>query len=258
MKTNPTTAALVLAGLALAAGARADEWEFGTDTDNSAATDNALAHGAVQLHDVVRFPEPDQDWYRVPVDPLSSFQFVLDGMTGDMDFVGSSLQRLGADAVTVLGSAIVEGDGGILSLDWVTGQSSPAANFVRVQGASCSSLCDALDRYRARFLETTYTVPRFNNTGSQATVLLVQNTSARTCGVATFLLAADGSVSGGGPATLGPGQLLVFNLAGSAPNQSGSIRIAHGCGYGGLAGKAVAIEPATGFTFDTPLVPRPY
>jgi hypothetical protein len=258
MRTHATAVALVLTGLAFMAGARADEWEFGTDTDNGAATDNALAHGAVQLHDLVGFPQPDQDWYRVPVDPLSSFQFVLDGMTGDLDLVGSSLQRIGADAVTVQGSAVVEGDGGILSLDWITGETAPAANFVRVQGANCSSLCDALDRYRARFLETTYTVPRFNNTGTQATVLLVQNASARTCPVVTFLLAADGSVSGGAPAVLTPGQVLVFNLATSAPGQSGSIRITHGCGYGGLAGKAVAIEPATGFTFDTPLVPRPF
>jgi hypothetical protein len=35
------------------------------------------------------------------------------------------------------------------------------------------------------------------------------------------------------------------------------VRIRHLCGYGGLAGKAVSIEPATGFTFDTPLEHRP-
>ena len=29
------------------------------------------------------------------------------------------------------------------------------------------------------------------------------------------------------------------------------------CCYAGLAGKAVALEPATGFSFDTPLLPRP-
>jgi hypothetical protein len=27
-------------------------------------------------------------------------------------------------------------------------------------------------------------------------------------------------------------------------------------GYGALSGKAVAVEPSTGFTFDTPLLPR--
>jgi hypothetical protein len=48
----------------------------------------------------------------------------------------------------------------------------------------------------------------------------------------------------------------VITLAGG-PGRSGSVRITHDCGYGGLSGKAVSIEPATGFTFDTPLLPRP-
>jgi hypothetical protein len=39
--------------------------------------------------------------------------------------------------------------------------------------------------------------------------------------------------------------------------QAGSIRVAHDGRYGDLTGKAVALEPATGFTFDTPVVPRP-
>src|SRR5690349_12617534 len=116
MRTHLTVLALVL----VAAVARADEWEFGTDTDNGPSPDNALAHGTVQAHDLVGFPLPDQDWYRVPVDPLSSFQFVLEGMTGDLDLVPSSLQRIGADGASVQGSAVVEGAGGILSLDWIT------------------------------------------------------------------------------------------------------------------------------------------
>ena len=41
-----------------------------------------------------------------------------------------------------------------------------------------------------------------------------------------------------------------------ASGTSGSIIVAHTCGYGGLAGKAVALEPSTGFTFDTALIPR--
>ena len=39
--------------------------------------------------------------------------------------------------------------------------------------------------------------------------------------------------------------------------QSGSITIAHDGPHGALAGKAVALEPATGFAFDSPLVTRP-
>jgi len=42
-------------------------------------------------------------------------------------------------------------------------------------------------------------------------------------------------------------------LAGMA----GSASIAHTGGYGAIAGKAVALEPSTGFTFDTPVLPVP-
>ncbi len=36
------------------------------------------------------------------------------------------------------------------------------------------------------------------------------------------------------------------------------MSIDHGGPYGGITAKAVALEPATGFTFDTPFVPRPF
>jgi len=39
--------------------------------------------------------------------------------------------------------------------------------------------------------------------------------------------------------------------------QSGSATVTHDGGYGDLVGKSVALEPATGFAFDTTLVLRP-
>lgn len=39
--------------------------------------------------------------------------------------------------------------------------------------------------------------------------------------------------------------------------QGGSVTITHDAGYGQLEGKAVSLEPATGMSFDTPLIPRP-
>ena len=52
----------------------------------------------------------------------------------------------------------------------------------------------------------------------------------------------------------------VFNLSGypQLVGQSGHVIIGHDGGYGGLAVKAVAVEPATGFTFDTPGIPLPH
>ena len=42
-----------------------------------------------------------------------------------------------------------------------------------------------------------------------------------------------------------------------AAGMAGSITVTHTGRYGDLSGKAVALEPATGFTFDTPLTPVP-
>jgi hypothetical protein len=38
---------------------------------------------------------------------------------------------------------------------------------------------------------------------------------------------------------------------------SGSITVSHDGPYGALAGKAVALDPATGLSYDTPLTTRP-
>ena len=128
---------------------------------------------------------------------------------------------------------------------------------IRIQNASCGGSCDAQDRYRVRLYETTYTVPRFNNSGTQSTVLLIQNATDRACAVTAFLVDREGVVVTALALTADPYQVLVMPTASAAPNASGSARVTHGCGYGGLSGKAVSIEPATGFAFDTPLLPRP-
>jgi len=52
--------------------------------------------------------------------------------------------------------------------------------------------------------------------------------------------------------------MLVLNTSTlpALQGQAGAITISHDGRYGALQGKAVAVEPATGFTFDTPLEPR--
>src|SRR5688572_25197237 len=168
MKTMKAPAAglLLMAGLLAAASARGDEWDVGGQTDNVPTTDNVLAHGAEQVHDVAPLsgPAADQDWYLAPTQPLASYEFVLDGMTGDLDLAAASVQRLAEDGVSVQQSAEVLEQEGVLSLRWLGPAGPPfAVNRVRVQGAACGTSCDGSDRYRARFYETTYVVPRFNN-----------------------------------------------------------------------------------------------
>ena len=45
-------------------------------------------------------------------------------------------------------------------------------------------------------------------------------------------------------------------MAGVA-GQGGTITVSHDGRYGDLAGKTVALEPSTGFSFDSPMLPVP-
>jgi hypothetical protein len=73
-----------------------------------------------------------------------------------------------------------------------------------------------------------------------------------------YFLRQDGTlISASSAGSVNPHQLLLVPTANALPNQAGSVRVGHTCGYGGLTGKAVSIEPSTGFTFDTVLQHRP-
>jgi hypothetical protein len=110
--------------------------------------------------------------------------------------------------------------------------------------------------YRLRFYETTGFAPRFNNSGTQVTVLLLQNLGDEPIDVDIRFWGVDGAELGGQVLALDPRQSTVLNTATLVPGNGGSISVAHSGRYGQLGGKAVSVEPATGFTFDTPLVPR--
>jgi uncharacterized membrane protein YtjA (UPF0391 family) len=250
---------LVAAVLGLGGIATADDWDAAAESDNTIDTDNTPAHGAEQVHDLGGLPSTasDQDWFQVQTHPLSSYQFVVDGLTGDLDLAASAVQRLGTTGILIEQSTVSDG-GGVLSLAWLKAEGATETNFVRVHAASCASACTAADRYRARFYDTTYTVSRFNNSGTQTTVLLVQNVTATNCTVQLAFLDPQGTRIFVLPGTnFSARSLAVFDTSVLAAGQSGSVRVAHTCGYGGLAGKAVSIEPATGFTFDTPFLHRP-
>ncbi len=250
--------ALVATLLSCSAGF-ADDWDLNADDDDGSSTDNVLFHGSAQVHDLW---SPitglvDQDWYLVASRPYSSYEVVIDGQTGDLDLGSTSLQLLDASGITVIQSAAESA--GVLSLSWRLGSGSVTVpTFVRVQGAQCQLTCNGNDSYRIRFYETTYFIPRFNNSATQSTVLLVQNTTDRTCDVVYHFTEGSGVEAGVRVSQLAPRALDVVATASVVPNRSGSVRVAHSCGYGGLSGKAVALEPGTGFTFDTQMVPRPH
>ena len=117
----------------------------------------------------------------------------------------------------------------------------------------------ALEKYDILLLDTTLFLPRFNNIGSQRTVLILQNLRERPVSGQIFFRQNNGLALPDHPFTIAPQASLVLDT-GKLPQigqSSGSASIAHTGGWGALAGKTVVLEPSTGFTFDTMLTTAP-
>jgi hypothetical protein len=268
MKQLAAIIALSLVAIAPVAGVT-DPWDL-VAGDDDAGTDNELVPGVVQQHDLQAVGGvADQDWYRVSIKGYSSYEVVVDGLGETVATVpANSLDdALRLEIVTSAGGVITTSSGisTIGSSRHVrllnTGPTEYVDNYIRVRSAvnGCGTTCTSNAIYRISMHETTMFAPRFNNSGSQITVLMLQNTtgnsfpfSARFYSVGGTLLA---SVTGSLPAHGG----TVINTAAvpALVGTSGVISVDHSGTYGGLAGKSVALEPATGFSFDTPLVPKP-
>ena len=219
-----------------------------------------LAHGMLLRADLASFAGlPDVDLHRVRQEPYASYEVVLDEASGDLGLgAGPSLDRVAADGSTVLQPSVPGGTGPARSLRFRNATDAPVDDqMVRVRSAGCLSDCGADDRYRLRAWETTARVARFNNAGSQLTVLLLQNTTSGTVAGTVYAWTPNGTLAGQRDFTLEPRGLLVLGTGELAPGGSGSLTVAHDGPYGSLAGKAVALEPSTGFSFDSPLLSRP-
>jgi len=257
-------------GLALlgAPGASAtDYWDASVIKDNSAIeTYNEMYHGVSQQHDLQANAGPvaDEDWSFVMNAPYSSYEVIVDSASADVFEV--ELTRLDANGTTVIQQSEAANLGAAVAtnraLRWL-GPNIFYLNFLRVRSGGCITTCGPAAQYHIRFYDTTIAVPRFNNAGGQVTVLIVQNSTSWTrniAGVARFW-SASGTQLGFAvfPGGLAPKSALVLNTS-TVPGlsgQSGTITIDHDGGYGGLAVKAVALEPATGFSFDSPGLYKP-
>jgi uncharacterized repeat protein (TIGR01451 family) len=222
-----------------------------------------LTHGTVALHDLATQPGPfaDLDVFLISQKPYSSYEVVVDATSGDIGAgAGPLVQRIGPDGTTVLQDSSPIGTGSSRSLRW---RNTTAADVddqtVRVRSAGCGTDCGPDDVYRIRAYETTYSVPRFNNAGSQLTVLVLQNPTNYPISGDVYLQDTSGTVVATEPFSLTPKQTLVLNTAAipGATGVGGALTIAHDGRYGELTGKTVALEPATGFSFDSALEVRP-
>jgi hypothetical protein len=219
-----------------------------------------LTHGALVSADLAATgPSANTDYYRVPQGPYTSWEVTADAVSGDIA-PGLVLERLAEDNLTVAQAGTAVGMGSAQALRWerrmATADTRP---FIRVRSTGCTSNCGPDDIYRLRAYETTATIPRFNNSATQATIVVLQNTSAGTVSANVDFWSTTGSLLATAPLTLAPRGLGIVSGP-SIPalvGQSGSITITSDASYGTLAGKAVALEPATGLSFDSPLAYKP-
>ena len=214
-----------------------------------------LVHGSIRVEDLAPPPANGVDRFLIRLPRRSSWEVAVDGVTGDLaSGSGPLLEWVAGDGTSVIGSAGT-GGGSSRSLRLVNDGTEPVTNYVRVTG-DCAALCNAADRYRIRAYETTARVARINNSGTQVTVLVLRNGGSLPLNGNLFFWTASGGQLVFQPFSIPGNGSVVINTAPIAPGAS-SLTITHQGRYGDLSGKAVAVEPATGFTFDTPLESRP-
>ena len=264
MRRLAVMAALCAAILSPRHAAAIDVWDL-SGSDGNNGTDNELASGSEQLHDLQNNAGvADQDWFLVGQQPFSSYEVIVDGLTEEVASIPATqaADALQLDLVDSAGALInsgyaFSGIGAARTLRFRNTTASEITNqYVRVMTGTdgCENTCTTNAEYRILFRETTLLVPRFNNTGSQNTVLILQNGSNTSIsGTARFWNAAGTSV-GTSAFTIAARNTLVLATSTVAGGQSGSITIDHTGRYGAISGKAVALEPSTGFTFDTPVL----
>jgi hypothetical protein len=244
-------AVLLQAGPALAH----DPWElFAPGDDGCADTNGELVHGAVQVHDLEGTGPIDADWMRVQQRAYRSYEARILNSNLRLAEVNMPLLLTCTDLLQVgLPYENVARDA--VSIRWLSTGDEDV--FVRT---SAGTPIGGGSRYEVQLLETTYAVPRFNNSATQQTVLLLQNTRAGQVSGQVHFFDAAGTALHSQPFVVAGRGVLVLNTAGitAVNGQSGSVLVAHDGGYGALSGKAVALEPATGFTFDTVLTAKPY
>jgi hypothetical protein len=269
MRARSVGGVIAVALLSCAAAAADDRWESGFGSDDTPNTPNQLVHGAVQAHDIqsAAAPAGDQDFSYVAAKAGHSYEVRVfsSSMCIRVEAVDSCarLARVASNGSTILTDASAPDDNlpsvqtGWLAVRWTANANQH--DFIRMNGY-VNVGATATAQYEIQMRDTTYLVPRWNSSGTQTTVFLIQNGSPSTVAGSILFYSAAGVLVHTEPLSVAARGLQVFSTAGvpALAGGSGSAAIVHDGGYGSLAGKAVALEPATGFTFDTLIAPIPY
>jgi hypothetical protein len=255
-------AAAVALALASTGAWAHDKWESGSyyDDDSGSFSVNQLEHGSRQTHDLEgTAAAPDQDWYLYQGQQRHSYEARVWGSTITWNHAsGSSTLAATLERVEQNGTLLTSPVGSFtgVALRWINPSSQ--RGYLRVRGSSNNDYA-AAEQYEIDFTDTTVFGPRWNNTSTQVTIAIVQNTTSRPLSGEVYFYSASGALLHTEPLSIAAYGVQVLNTS-TVPvlaGQSGSLAVAHTGGYGAVAGKAVALEPATGFTFDTPLAPIP-
>jgi hypothetical protein len=242
---------VVLAALAGSATAT-DEWDDAVVKDNTAlATRNELQRNQWQTHDLEAIGGvADQDWFVVPTSSYRAHQIYVSEITPDTPIDNADfLELYDATGTTLIATSTAGPNATGKVIRW---WSDAATSFrVRVKGGTATS---STSRYSILFSESTMYCPRYNNSGTQVSVLMIQNTTNGTCNVGVGFFDESGANVGNHGANVNPYGMLVL-AAGSVPGVNatkGSVQIQpNTCSPSALKAKMVALEPATGFSFDT-------
>ena len=270
-RLRPVALVLVMLSLGIAAPALVtaiDVWDL-SGSDGNSGTDNELASGSAQVHDLQNNAGvADQDWFLVGQHPYSSYEVIVDGLTEEVASIPAStvddpirLDRVDAGGAIFNSATGISAIGAGRTLRFRNTTAAEITNqYIRVQSAvdGCTTTCTTNAEYRVQMRETTLMAPRFNNSGTQTTVLILQNGGPASAAYSVRYWSTAGALLGTSSGTLVSHGSVVISTAGVVPSVSGTITVDHLGRYGEFTGKAVALEPATGFSFDTPLVNKVY
>jgi plastocyanin len=218
-----------------------------------------ISHGTDLFDDLGGAP----DRYRISQKPFSSYEIVVEPAAGNPAL---QLDRTdAAGAVIQTGEAVSATIDMTQSLRWVNSAASATdTQRIRISASNCTTVavsCSSNEVYRVRAYETTYAIPRFNQSGTQVSIVILQNPNNYSISGLVYFWNSSGTLlnAGGHPFTLAARSALVLNAGTVAGvnGTSGTVTVVHDGRYGDLAGKVVALEPATGFSFDTMGVNKP-
>lgn len=259
---------MVLGVLAFSAPTFAlDPWEGG-DGDDSFGSLNAISHGGSQVHDLDQngTGTNDEDWIGYGTLARHSYEARLSGGNALFDWglcaTCAKFQRVDVAGTVLTENVSTVNEGGNpevfdRSIRWIA-TANTASEFLRVRGHTGQQETNA-STYTVRFWDTTYSIPRWNASNGQTTVVVLSNLAQATVTGDVHFYNASGGLLASQPFTLAQNATFVLNT-GTIPalaGLSGHAQVAHTGGYGALSGKAVALEPATGFTFDTTMASIP-